>query len=608
MKSNAVNIESSMATVGKQVLKRQLTWLPDLQADDFTKKMKLEDGSSLTTTTSSRKEFSDREHSIVGTQATITGKKVTAKITSRKTKGKAPVEKKRKPPGGYPWFEKNKTPTVLRMDRPVKTGLPREIWENILGHCEPEFLHKIARRISETTREILMEHDGASEKIWKLSRLRTYGNDHPDPPTGESDAVHLYATAFPVDSLLPLQARLSSVPSLSECIPAAQYDSWPQYLWVGDFDADNVPSWAVKEYSKRHTIVYSSKALTTFIKDLEEFFTADPTTQELAEWLELKAAASTEYVKTLQAVEDWYENDRANKTAKALAIRTSRKAFFLERAASMDPPMVLKVLQGCKPYREAVSSKARSLPTERVWVTLSKKLETERHEPEKQLYKDQLWQHQDELEKRRENYDAPEQMFLLELANKVMQEMTPIILKINISDIGLFIFSGVYKAYQESEKKPEGMFGQHRLLMADARMIYEMLIIDYSLSEVKLYQCPGCPDDYDIWNNEKRPKGKGHSFMDLMDHILLDHEGNADFNALRARRTNALLYEEDPAEEDIKSEDSDDPSTKSWHVYPYNAVEWPRNLPLLPSHKKSTCHWDLNAQPDLKFITGNESS
>lgn len=80
-----------------------------------------------------------------------------------------------------PSSKPTKAPTKLRQDRPVMARIPIDVWQTILGFCKPAFLLK-ARQVSSSFKTAL-----SFDSAWKTARLRMYGRDHPDPPTGISE-------------------------------------------------------------------------------------------------------------------------------------------------------------------------------------------------------------------------------------------------------------------------------------------------------------------------------------------------------------------------------------------------------------------------------------
>lgn len=84
---------------------------------------------------------------------------------------------------------------------------------------------------------------------------------------------------------------ISTTVELSECIPAASYDSWHHYQWVGTYE-DVIPAWVAKEPTTRY-VMYSQKAYSKFKNELSVFLSGNPTTAGVEQWLESKKEANS---------------------------------------------------------------------------------------------------------------------------------------------------------------------------------------------------------------------------------------------------------------------------------------------------------------------------
>ena len=87
----------------------------------------------------------------------------------------------RKPPAPKT-YKTTKGPARFQKNHPVKTAINFDVWENILLFCPPDFLLK-ARTVSSTFRSVLKD----DSPIWKISRVKHFGPDMPDPPSGLSE-------------------------------------------------------------------------------------------------------------------------------------------------------------------------------------------------------------------------------------------------------------------------------------------------------------------------------------------------------------------------------------------------------------------------------------
>ena len=69
----------------------------------------------------------------------------------------------------------------LRVSKPVNAFLPPEIWKLILEQSSPALLLR-ARALSRSFYNVLTY--GSEQSTWTAARKLTYGDHHPDPPTG----------------------------------------------------------------------------------------------------------------------------------------------------------------------------------------------------------------------------------------------------------------------------------------------------------------------------------------------------------------------------------------------------------------------------------------
>ncbi len=162
-------IDTVSASINKKPQKRKAQAIDDDAPEEATmKKSKRNDGSPTPNTTSSIEPLnSDRDQYNI------------AKAAARRKKPSIPNKAKA---AKIRYTKKDGVDTKLLRSKPVTTALAYEHWKNILGHCPPEFLLKVARHISKACLDILSKHKRDSENLWKLARLREYGSDHPDPP------------------------------------------------------------------------------------------------------------------------------------------------------------------------------------------------------------------------------------------------------------------------------------------------------------------------------------------------------------------------------------------------------------------------------------------
>lgn len=288
-----------------------------------------------------------------------------------------------------------------------------------------------------------------------------------------------------------------------------------------------------------------------------------------------------------------------DKAAKAAALKKRRADYFTERAALMDPPIDAETLQQCASYKTAVASPHE--PTQRSWVILRPKLEEERLAIEANRYGRKLWENVEPMIKRRALNDSSEQRCVLSLADAVIEQVMNSPVTVANEDLVLLILQRVYDAYQECGEKPAGMFGEHRLIMDDARMIYYTKIVPRlarlsrrgrSMEDATMFRCPGCPESIDIVNTDDddsdeentRILPRYRSFASHYKHILTKHSHEEDFSCFLPYRVTVV------------------PGYKRTL---WMCLEWPQRLPILASHEISDGHWDPQEELEFENIPHN---
>lgn len=332
--------------------------------------------------------------------------------------------------------------------------------------------------------------------------------------------------------------------------------------------------------------------MTNLIRDFDNFMTGGPnekerTREEKEAWVKEKAENNRLLMESIQAMEAYVEHERRRKALEVQAIKAQRIEFFKERAAKMDPPLSIEALNLLPKYLLAID--IQKLPSERSWRELRPKLEADRAKAEERLRleaeekknhlpRQGLEASSEYSEKvlRRKDFKTPEQLFILELAEKVIAELGEMVASGTLAHVDFipFVFRRVYDAYQQvpAECKPVDIDGRpYRLLMDDARMIHKEKIIHFitrwDSSKCKAaiqLKCPGC----------KRKEGcRRHSFEDLIYHILT-----------HTTRVGSLSYFRPQPHT---------PSSIAWCN-----LEWPINLPILATHRVVSGEWDPNDGSD----------
>jgi len=359
-----------------------------------------------------------------------------------------------------------------------------------------------------------------------------------------------------------------------KCIPQAKFDSWGHYQWVRD--ASEPAPWMRAHGAQ--SIAFAEVDLERFVDmyKLKEEENSD----KLEVWLAEKTETNEQWVAQLQVVEQWAETHRLDRLSDLAEAREARAKFFKQHARLMNPPMSEDLLHRCPSYHRAI---AISRPvSKRSWDSLRPKLVQEYQAAQVKLdnakRKTELSEYRRELRKdyaenveKRFYYRTPEQELVLSLADQVIRDEvgTPKV-QIDDSDLVNIILRGVYKAYEgiNISLRPVTRHGPYRLLMDDAKMIYQKKILpmfkacfdDIRLNQAVALQCPACTAAH---------SGK-FTFTDLMDHIFRQHRyQHPDFAYM-------------------------EPVDQCRASFPWLCHEWPRNLPMLAVHQKSTGRWNID--------------
>ena len=357
-----------------------------------------------------------------------------------------------------------------------------------------------------------------------------------------------------------------------KCIPQAKYDSWGHYQWVGDHD--EAPSWGTVYPNGQKPFYQLSRIDDLMIEFKKSGIKRDSAQADVDAFFNPKIAANEAYVSKLQAVEEWWQTSKMEEKAEKTALMEQRAKFYKEQALLMDPPLEPKALESCPSYERA--AKIPREPTMKSWSILQDKLKTERFVAEEELakkrhredvlkWRELLRLELEENEARREDDNSPEQLFVSKIADAVIEELKISRTEIADDDLLHIFFRRIYDAYQDSDNKPGGKYGEYRLLMADVKAVYNKQFRgmvcgpgrEKESSPAMLVKCPGCPNRY------------GTRFFGAhMRHVHAAHK-------------------KDGSELSRFSVDAD---TKD--EFPWLYLEWPRNLPILAPHHTSTGRYD----------------
>lgn len=307
------------------------------------------------------------------------------------------------------------------------------------------------------------------------------------------------------------------------------------------------------------------------------------TNDEVEAWYSPQIDANKELILQIQAVENWHNTCRLKKVDDAKSYRHQRVEYYHEQAKSMVPPLESEALDLIQSYKRAIT--IPKPPSERSWQILRPKLQEERAAAEQivQLRKDQenLIEHRQQcietyrmLLERRVKNDTVGQIAVLAVADAVIGSLRARNILNEIADVDIvhIILRQVYQWYYAVEDAPGSYLNmnKHRLLLADAKMVYECKIepiitgwMDEARGKAaRLFKCPGCV---------RKDIQLRYTFDQLFCHIRKKHAPQiGDFYQLHV-----------PSAE-----------LPGFVSFPWCRLEWPKNLPMLAEHHTATGKWD----------------
>lgn len=374
-------------------------------------------------------------------------------------------------------------------------------------------------------------------------------------------------------------------PNILQCIPHALFDSWGHYESAGNYDHTE---WQRSGHGQQKG--YELAAITKQLHEVEEFLSSgldgkERTEEEIDAFYAPRIAANESLVKDIQTLEDWVEKYSREKIREAANQKADRENFYINLALSMSPPLQLTALERIPAYKRAIT--IPKAPSERSWQLLRPKLLEQRSVAEKLVEDEQERMDRVELNSklsneythimvRRSTNDTPEQKLVLRLADEVLENLATEIPvhPVDEADFVLLVLRAVREKYERlgEEAKPDAKGGKYRLLLDDAKMIYEFKISSHidgwkdpaRSTAARMFKCPGCTRN-DI--------GLRYMLIPLFCHLNDKHARQiGDFSILRG----------EPLQLPVGIR------------FPWCRLEWPRNLPVLAAHQRSTGRWDPN--------------
>ena len=364
-------------------------------------------------------------------------------------------------------------------------------------------------------------------------------------------------------------------PDLHRLLPSASFDSWGSYLCAGT--PTTKPAW-----------LRSSPYRTRYLKDdveevcreydrirapRENRTIASP--EEVAAWVDAKAAEVETKVKKRQEIEDWVETRNKAKRGKNTDVTQARTDFFRARALTMNPPLEFDALKHTQAFKNAIEIKKE--PSERSWQIMEEKLKEERH------YAEMIVRRDEEVHRRGvptddflgfgprgvENEMTMEGMLVRDLTQAQITATTSAFPNAAETDEWVpRILRGFHDAFQalpDYQKMREDS-SEITLTMYHAKVVIEMIEAHFQITrgnKVPTYlkvKCPLCP------HKKSNPP---RSFYDHVTHIGLkharSHEGFEEWRMFANRS------------------------------FPWMRVPWPENMPVWRNSdpKKSPGRWNL---------------
>lgn len=386
---------------------------------------------------------------------------------------------------------------------------------------------------------------------------------------------------------------MEAYPWLPDCIPKVTFDSWNRYCWVGD--PSQKPSWALNAGTH---IRYSCSAMTLFTRDVDKLLAvgskteAAKTKDEKEAWVDERVKANRVLVENLQLIEAYAENEKKRKREQGGVIKAARKAFFKERALKLNPPLTGDALEMLPKYKASIE--ISKMPSERSWQELLPKIQEARAQAEKMIQKkkaivenpdaqDLKYEQYKMMLEDRKQHTTTEQRFVLDLAEKEINEVHALVEAGSVAHVDFvpFVFRKIFEAYDSTHDtgKPGAYKGRpYCLVLDDARMVYTCLVSkimdrweDHAkIRAAKHLKCPGC---------KRKDSHRLHEFESLIKHIGVKH--SEEVGALSYFRHRPLTGKIDIG-------------------IPWCRLRWPRNLPILASHREVVGEWD--PEDDSEYI------
>jgi hypothetical protein len=159
------------------------------------------------------------------------------------------------------------------------------------------------------------------------------------------------------------------ISEIKQCLRSAIFDSWGNYVGVGV----GVGTHAASVNKVSYLLSDVEEIVAEYIRlSKEKAATWDI---EKRAWMEPKIEAVAVHREFARSMEFWEEGNRTSRTYDYQGKKNARKEFFVEKAASLSPPITLGEMELSKAYKRAIAIPRP--PSMNAWLLLKPKLEKE---------------------------------------------------------------------------------------------------------------------------------------------------------------------------------------------------------------------------------------
>lgn len=342
----------------------------------------------------------------------------------------------------------------------------------------------------------------------------------------------------------------------------------------------------------REDVTRISKEYDVFISSMPADATLSPEVKEMKKerWRNQKVSEVQALQTDIETLEAWARQNLSERSLKIQDVKGQRKAAFVSRALSLEPPITEELLKFMKPFHDAIQINKPF--SEKSWTTLRTKLEDRRAAAEAMLAFEKLARDHDRMnawqdyQRQRDWHTSEEQERVRKVASEVIRNLEAESAALGPMDYQEFTIRALQEIHSRCEKAlPLGVpknfpaeLRQHLLgsvlAIDDAIMLYTRDIRpaidrlpDAPPARQRLFKCPGCM---------RNDTTHLYQFHDLFKHIRDKH-------ACFASAFDSFWW---AGGKDARP---------LWF-----AVPWPRNLPLLAKHQKADGKYDPDAVTPYK--------